>query len=230
MDWAPAITAALGNADTSLCFMGGGYEVLDAEHVRWPGERPGPGWHGHGWLRVRRWVLLRGCLRRVELAKHRWLEVATGRTCHSRPPDEVPMSRYCALVMVLELLCWLTSPRGVEHYEAPFPDLEGRIDRRTVQRWLSRASERSMQSQQAARRALIEKNEPRPVERLFPGGLSPPATLLRRRWRAPNAVVELWRGLTILVLGAERGGFRTSILLAEARGRHTPDENPWLIG
>ena len=140
------------------------------------------------------------------------------------------MSRYCALVMVLELLCWLTSPRGVEHYEAPFPDLEGRIDRRTVQRWLSRASERSMQSQQAARRALIEKNEPRPFERLFPGGLSPPATLLCRHWKARDAVEGLWRGLIILVVGAARWGTRTSILLAEARGRHTPDENPWLIG
>jgi len=230
MNWTPALATALASADTSLCFLGGGYEIIGEGQIRWPGERPGPGWHGHGWLRVRRSVLLGGRLCRVELSKHRWMEVDTGRTCHSRPPDEVPMSRYCALVMVLELLCWLTSPHGVERYKAPFPGLESLIDRRSVQRWLARALKRSMESQQAARRALIEKNEPRPFEKLFPGGLSPPDTLLRRPWRAPNAVVELWRGLTILVIGAARAGFRTSILLAEARGRHTPAENPWLIG
>ena len=227
MNWPQAIAESLKHADTSLCYLGCGYVLYDG-HVWWPGERPGPGWHGHGWLCVWRWVLLKGRLQRIRLFKHRWLEVATGRTCHSRPPDEVPLTRYCSLVMVLELLCWLTNG-GLERYVSAFPDL-GRVDRRTVQRWLSRAQKRAMQTQQAARRALIEKNEPRPFERLFPGGLSPPVSLLLRRWKDPLAVQTLWRGLTILVVGAARSETETSILLAEARRRHTRNENPWLIG
>ena len=227
MNWTSAIVESLKYADTSLCYLGCGY-VLHDGHVWWYGERPGPGWHGHGWLRIRRWVLLGGRLRRVELFKHRWREVSTGRTCHSRPPDDVPLARYCSLVMVLELLCWLTST-GVERYDSAFSDLS-RIDRRTVQRWLSRAQQRAMQTQQAVRKALIEKNEPRPFERLFPGGLSPPASMLLRRWKDPLAVQRLWRGLVILVVGAARCETETSILLAEARRRHTPNENPWLIG
>ncbi len=230
MDWVQAITEALSNADTSLCFVDPRFGIEGEDAFVWPGERPGEGWRGHGYLRIQRWALWKGRLRRIRLAKHRWLEVATGRTVHSRPPDEVPMGRYCALVMALQLLLWLTGAAGVQCCEPPFEDLHGRIDPRTLQRWLSRAQERSMESQQAVRRALIERDEPRPVERLFPGGLPPPAPMLRRRWKDPDAVGRLWRGLTILVVGAARGGFATSILLAEARGRCAPDENPWLIG
>ena len=63
MDWAHVI-AALVSADSNLCFLGCGHEMLDNEHVRWPGERP-----GSGWLRVWRWVLLRGRLLCIELPR-----------------------------------------------------------------------------------------------------------------------------------------------------------------
>ena len=88
MDWAQAITEALSNADTSLCFVDPRFGIEGKDTFVWAGERPGEGWRGHGYLRIWRWALWRGQPWRIRLAKHRWLDVTTRRTVHSRPPDE----------------------------------------------------------------------------------------------------------------------------------------------
>ena len=90
---------------------------------------------------------------------------------------------------------------------------------RTVQRWLRRASHKALEIQQTIRNALIERCEPRPVEHIFPRGLSPPESLTRRRWRDPEPVATLHRALTILFAGAIKLELPTAVLLAEARGR-----------
>lgn len=160
-----------------------------------------------------------GHLGRVWLRKQRWLDPATGRTCHSRPPDDVPWLHFCTLVIALKLWSWLDGGRGVASAPAGVLDLQDRPSARTAQRWQARALPYAMEFQQAIRLAIIERCEPRPVETLFPGGLSPPDLLMRRSWRDPPALDKLWRALALLLGGAIRLSVPAAVLLAEARGR-----------
>lgn len=139
------------------------------------------------------WVLQAGELKRVRIWKHRWLDSAEGTgTFHSRPPDEMGRLSVCVLVYVLAILGWLSAPCGLVDHEPIVFDLKNIPSRRTLQRWLQRALPRALETQQAYRLAVIERCEPRPVESLFPGGLSPPEWP-RRLWRDPPLVDRLWR-------------------------------------
>ena len=155
--------------------------------------------------------------RRV-LWKRRWLELATGRTVHSRPPDDAASVWLCTLVVIIELWAWLDGP-GVIRSESVLGEQDWRPSRRTVQRWLSRALAAPMAFQQAIRRELIERNEPRPVELLFPSGLPPPERLSRRCWSNRPGVERLWRGIAMVLGGALELDLAVPVLLAEARGR-----------
>ena len=203
----------------SLAVLGGGYVVGDDGVLEFPGERPGVGWHVHGWLERRLWILVSGVPQRRRLRKRRWLCVATGGTCHSRPPDEWGAAYFCWLFVLLKLWPWLNGGAGLHNTDEVSHALDEHACRRSVQRWLRRASEKALEIQQAIRNALIERCEPRPVEHLFPGGLSPPESLTRRRWREPESVACLHRALTMLFAGAVELGTPTTVLLAEARGR-----------
>ena len=163
--------------------------------------------------------MIGGCLTRVFVRKQRWLEVATGRTCHSRPPDDLPWLHFCTLVIAVKLWSWLDGGRGVASAPSVIVDQQDRPSPRTVQRWLSRALPMAMEFQQAIRLAVIERSEPRPVETLFPGGLSPPGQVVRRPWRDPPALDKLWRALAMLLGGALGLCVPAAVLLAEARGR-----------
>ena len=199
--------------------MCGGVYGHRGEDLTYEGARPGAGWHRHGSFRRRLLTVIGGHLRRVWLLKQRWREVATGRTCHSRPPDDLPWLHFCTLVVALKLWSWLDGGRGVQKAPAVVEDVHDRPCPRTVQRWLTRALPHAMGIQQAIRLAVIERSEPRPVETLFPGGLSPPEALLRRRWRDPPALDKLWRALALLMGGALGLSVPAAVLLAEARGR-----------
>jgi hypothetical protein len=155
----------------------------------------------------------------VTVAKHRWLEVATGRTCHDRPPDDLPWLHFCLLVVAVKLWAWLDGGHGVVNAPPVIDDKDDRAGTRTQQRWLARALPHAMRLQQAIRLTVIERSEPRPVETLFPGGLSPPETVMRRSWRAPPALDKLWRALAFVMGGALRLQIPAAVLLAEARGR-----------
>ena len=183
------------------------------------GARPGPGWHRHGSFPRKVRTLVRGVVRRVRVHKARWLDPATGRTCHSRPPDDLPRLHSCLLIVALKVWAWLDGPRGVQHPAEVVDTLQDEPVPRTVQRWLARALPYAMEIQQAVRLAVIERSEPRPVETLFPGGLSPPVYLTRRPWRDPPALDKLWRALAMLLGGALRLCIPAAVLLAEARGR-----------
>jgi len=123
------------------------------------------------------------------------------------------------LAVFLALWAWLSCGAGLRTYESVFPDLDLAMSRRTVQRWLRRALLQARKTQQAIRMAVIERSEPRPVERLFPQGLPPPRGLLRRHWKDPLMVGRLFRALVIAVAGSIALQLPLPILLAEARGR-----------
>lgn len=212
-------TTALGGLVWSSLAVSGEVYGRRSGRLFYGGARPGAGWHAHGTFR--RWlrILAAGVLRKVEVEKQRWLHAATGRTCHSRPPDDLPWLHFCALVVALKLWGWLDGGRGLDNAPEVIPDLYGKVSSRTQQRWLGRALPYAMEIQQAIRLAVIERSEPRPVETLFPGGLSPPVHLTRRSWRDPPAVEKLWRALAFLVGGALGLSVPVAVLLAEARGR-----------
>lgn len=201
-----------------------GYVEVAPGVLQWAGERPAADWHVHGWTVARPWVVTAGLRRRVTVRKRRWRRADRTGTCHSRPPDDLGV-RSDALLVVLELWCWLDAAVGLERYVGPFPAGPAR---RTVQRWLARALPLALQTQHALRRAIIERSEPRPLETLFPRGLSPPEAL-RSRWRDHAPVSPLWRGLAFLLVGASKLGCPLAPLLAEARRRWTAPRDRFLL-
>jgi len=203
----------------SLAMFGGGYVVGDDGVLEYRGMRPGVGWHVHGWLERWLWILVNGLPDRRRLRKRRWQCVSTGGTCHSRPSDEWGSSYFCWLFVLLKLWPWLNGSAGLHNATEVDHALDDHACNRTIQRWLRRACARTLEIQQAIRIALIERCEPRPVEHLFPKGLSPPESLTRRHWREPKSVATLHRALTMLFTGAVALDIPTAVLLAEARGR-----------
>ena len=206
-------------AKSSLFLVGNVYTRRGNGDVLFLGTRPGPGWQGHGYFSRRLWVLEDGELKRVRLWKHRWKDVlGESGTCHSRPPDEMGRLSVCVLVYVLAIFGWLSAPCGLQSHEPIVPDLKRLPSPRTLQRWLQRALLTALETQQACRLAAIERCEPRPVESLFPRGLSPPEWR-RRRWRDPPLVASLWRGYALVLGAAVDLRLPAALLLAEARGR-----------
>jgi hypothetical protein len=184
------------------------------------GQRPGPGWHAHGYQRRLLAALANGA--RVVLFKRRWKRVAAGtpRTCHSRPPDDLASVWFSAAVVLLKLWAWLDGDAGLHAYEEPPAVQRLGGSRRTVQRWMRRALPLASETLQAVRRAVMERSEPRPMEQLFPGGLPPPESLRRRRaWAQPSPASILRQACTLVVVGALGLNVSAPVLLAEARGR-----------
>ena len=195
------------------------YRVRGAGELQYDGERPGPTWHAHGYFAVSLWMLVDGVVQRMRVHKRRWLDTVTGVTCHSRPPDAPLGARSSTLVVFAVLWGWLSSGQGLHRHEPLVSGADVAVSRRTMQRWLLRALRRAIEIQHAILQVLIQRCEPRPVESLFPRGLSPPPSLMRRAWRDPTSVATLWRGLAYAVQGSNKLEIPLSTLLAEARGR-----------
>ncbi len=197
------------------------YRVRRGGDLQFDGRRPGEGWHAHGYFRCFRWVFDRGRLVRLTVWKRRWRS-AEGRTTHSRPPDDLGL-RHCALVVFVELWMWLDGPVGLVRARCLGAPADRRPSTRTVQRWLRALLRASLDVQQRIRETIIERCEPRPAEHLFPGGLPPPESLLRRRWADRPGVEQLWRAIAMLLGGAIALEVAAPVLLAEARGRWRPE-------
>ena len=194
------------------------------EALEYTGERPGSGWHVHGWCS--RWldVLIGGQVQRVRLHKRRWRLGRRGRTCHGRPPDERAFIGLSSLLIVIKLYGWLNSEGGLHSRSPTTAAVSIDVAPRTMLRWLRRALPWAMAIQQAIREAVIERCEPQPIEQLFPSGLSPPEGLLRRRWKAATLTLTLWRGFALLFGAAIELDINPALILAEARGRmRNPD-------
>lgn len=185
----------------------------------WEGPRPGPDWHRHDWRPVELPFLgLKGLWKQI-IFRRRWLLRGTTRTVQDHGPDEVLGTRGSLLVVAVKLWTYLSSGRGVQTYDEVVDDLEQVGARRTVQRWLRGLAPSALRLQQALRTAVIERLEPRPVEDLFPGGVSPPWSVGCRRWKAPEGVYSLATALTFLFAGALALRTTATVLLAEAHRR-----------
>lgn len=168
---------------------------------RYPGVRPGDGWHAHGWFRATFLELDQARLVRLPVEKPRWLHRRANGTVHTPPPGSLGV-HYSGLIVVLELFAWLDAAVGLHKFEAIFDALDDRPSRRTVQRWLVRLQPRALELQQLVRRKILDyRDEPRSLDMLFPGGIPPPPALRRRPWREPVRVGQLFRALA-MVLGA----------------------------
>lgn len=121
------------------------------------------------------------------------------------------------LVVLLKLASWLLSGTGVHTAPDAPASLAAVGCPRTSQRWLHRLVPDAAAIQGGLRIAVVERSEPQPVERLFPGGVSPPEAIRRRRWKAPEAVYRLATGLVFLVSGAVALDTSATTLLAEAQ-------------
>ena len=215
-------------AGLSLAMVSGVYARRPDGSLYHRGIRPGKDWHAHGTCLRLLFVLTATGVARVVIHKQRWKrrEAVGGlqRTCHSRPPDDLAQVWSCATVVVLSLYCWLNSDKGLHRYQAEIPALDDFPSRRTVQRWLARAAPLGLATQQAVRRTLIEKYEPRPLKQLFQGGVPPPCLGIARRWLQPVQVWQLATGLAFIVHGSLQLHHPTPRLLAEARGRWAPEK------
>jgi len=215
--WLPSPTEIRATVGGGLI----GTYSLSGEAVRFEGPRPGPGWHRNDW-RPRKLLVLRPTgPERLLVYRRRWRLAGTTRTHQDRCPDEVGALHVVAVVLCLKLWSWLSGTRGLHHYDEVVPALRKYGCERTVQRWLARMLPHALAFEHAVIEAVIERSEPRPVEQLFPGGLSPPDTLLRRQWLDPARTSTLWQGLAWLLGGAIKLGMSTTALLAEVR-RRTP--------
>lgn len=181
------------------------------------GERPGDGWHAHGYF-PRDLPFIEGedsVCRRVY--KRRWLEVATGRTTHSRPPDALPHHLVSTALVIVLLARFL----ALAVPEVDSLELEDVRSERTLQRWRGRAEHVGLPVQQAVRHAWIERCEPRPVEELFEADSSPPGD----GSAVSPPVTTRQRGLSMALRGARALEVSLAVLLAEARGRWTEPTN-----
>ncbi len=209
----------------SLFEVSGEYRRRPGGELQFDGDRPGPDWHAHGYFSCRVWMLADGRPLQRRLWKRRWLLVGTTRTCHSCPPDVLPGIRFCSLVVTLKLWAWLDADAGLHKYPEFVDGLRGCGSRRSVQRWLRKLLPRAMDIQQAIRLAVINRCEPRPLERIFPCGLDPPLRVHRKRWRDGSLVYPLWTALAMLFGASNDLEIPIATLLAEARGRCDRTEN-----
>ena len=194
----------------------GAYTKGPGSTLRFEGPRPGLGWHRHDWRPRHVRVVDDTGVRQLVIDRRRWRLHGTTTTRLDRAPDEACFARSTLLVVLLMLCSWLLSDDGLHRHEAHPIALEGVAGRRTVHRWLHRLLPDAARVQGALRTAVVERSEPQPVERLFPGGLSPPVAVRRRRWKEPEATYRLVTGLAFLANGADALTTSATTLLAEA--------------
>jgi hypothetical protein len=230
--WAEGLLLVLGRDDSKGTLdPAGTYRRRPDGSWQYDGPRPGSGWHGHGYCTKGLTTLQASKPVEVPLHKHRWLLKGTNTTQHSRPPDDARLVHFCTLIIVLRLWACLSGAVGFHHRREMLPDLGSCGSDRTVQRWLHQALEQASETKKAIELALEEKgkSEPRPKERLFRGGLSPPDSLVCRQWQNPPAVKALWQALAMLLVGAKKLGADVTILLAEARRRFSGPKDSFII-
>lgn len=153
----------------------------------------------------------------VVIERRRWLQFGTTTTQQDRSPDELGGIGSTLLVVFLQLCAWLLSENGLHTYEDRPHLLVQPPSRRTVHRWFQRLLPDAERVQGARRTAAIECSEPQPIERLFPGGLSPPEAILRRRWKDRSKMYLLAMGLAFFAHGADALNLPATVLLAVAQ-------------
>ena len=214
----------------SLFAIGGVYRAHKNGAYIYVGERPGVEWYGHGYFPKRLTVLDKGQAVKVCIYKHRWIHKSTRETTHSRPPDDPILVRFCTLIVMLRVWASVSSECGFHNRCEAYEGMEtGCGADRTVQRWTSRMMSNGLEMQQAVRLMLIEESEPRPMERLFEGGLSPPDAVMKRRRLSPQNHLRLYHGIAMLLVASRELAKHASCLLAGARRRWPKTEKTFGI-
>ena len=213
----------------SLFLCAGIYRRRPDGDWQYPGQRPGVGWHGHGYCSKKLTVLEDGHPVRIRVYKHRWILDGTNSTVHSRAEDDLPLIRHCTLIIFLRLWAWANAKVGFHHRREEHEDLLYAGSDRTVQRWMQRAQILALHTQQAIRLCVLERSEPRPKDRLFDGGLSPPKGYMIDRCKNPAAAETLWRAFAMLICATRELDVNASILLAEAKRRCSRPKDSFLI-
>jgi hypothetical protein len=218
MSWTYPVDALRQVVLSSLFVAGGGYLRCANGDLVFRGSRPKEGLHGHGMFSRMLWVLVGEKLQHVKLWKQRWLDPCTGKTCHSRPPDECRAFHSCLLIVMLRLWAWLDGQQGLAKGTEVHQELTMHPPPARVQSWLGRLLPHAYSISKAVA-DTIKGSEPRPDEQTIQRGQSPPDGLRRRRWRDPSRVGSIWRAIADLIGGALDRGISAAVLLAEARGR-----------
>ena len=174
-------------------------------------------YHAHG--SFTRWfkTYIGKVIQKSRLRKPRWKCLTCGHTFSLHPPEGMENKSICNFILVLLLWHYLSTAAGL-HRCIPGQMAEV-ISERTLARYLKAAKKVATKTQQFIREVLIEKTEPRPVEDLFPGGLDPPESLLRKQRNDLARASTLWRGLCMLYQGAKALRLDPRALLAWARKR-----------
>jgi hypothetical protein len=186
------------------------------------GERPGEGWHAHGWTSKGLWVVHDDRLVWLRLHKRRWLRVETGQTCHSRPVWDVPHSPYGLDVVFCVLGAWLLAVQGLHHVAWPWSHQQPeRPARRTAQRMLRRLALDADRWLLGLRLALTDIVAPRPLEEILPtGGIPPPEGCTHVTQRSAHAS-KLRGAVWIANCGVQSFHISMRRLLGVARRRST---------
>lgn len=183
--------------------------------------------HAHG--RYKRWLktFKRWLLTPVKVWKHRWLCLCCGRTMSTGPPDVLPYLPLCTLVIVILLWSYLDGERGIRNCIPP--ELGNDTTARSLARYLKRAKTVCLKTQQAIREVWMEIKEPRPWEKCFFSGLSPPQSLIKRHRRDPSQVGILWRALAMLLRGSKTLSANPCLLMARAREKSEQRRSRFLL-
>ena len=228
MDWLALLQSSADFPSESFYRLGNGYVY----HAPPPDQCPVCGsqagrYHAHGGFH--RWftTYVGKVIKKIRLRKPRWKCLSCNHTFSLHPPQGIEYKSVCNFVVVLLLWNYLAGGAGL-HNCIPGEMAEVRSVR-TLARYLKAAKAAAMGTQQFIREVLIEKTEPRPVEDLFPGGLDPPESLLRKQRNDPTRAITLWRGLSMLYHGAKALILDPRTLLAWARKRSRHTNQPFLI-
>ena len=127
--------------------------------------------------------------------------------------DVLPYIPNCTLVILALLWSYLEGEKGI--YKSIPQELDEAATPRTLARYLKRAKAVCLETQQAIREVLIETREPRPWDKSFHQGLSPPESLTKR-YRDSTKAITLWRSLAILLIGSKTLSVTPSLLTCGA--------------
>ena len=188
---------------TDVLFPSGGVVLRGGEYVC-EGNPPsicpvcesGAGhYHAHG--SFRRWLkaIVWGGIVKIRLRKPRFLCLSCLHTFSLHPPETIPYQRVCVAMIAAFLWCYLASAGGF--HNCLDPELSEHVSVRNLARHVKRAKRCALDTQQAIREVVMEKIEPRPKEEIFPGGLDPPDSLLRKQRHEPKEAAILWRALEL---------------------------------
>ena len=156
--------------------------------------------YAHGRFKRGLFTFKNHTITKIKIWKNRWLCLCCNRTMSNGPPDILPHMPYCTSVIVVILWSYLNGNKGI-HDSIP-PQLDYAPSPRTLARYLKRAKVVCKETYQAIKEVLLEMRRPRPWDKAFAQGLSPPERL--NKWhRKPEASTNLWRALAMLLTNSD---------------------------